>query len=282
MSRQSVSVVHASGLDALRLVTELLQRARRADPVGGVWEAADFQWWWRTPRRSDDLEQSFWLDADGPVAAVLLTDWRDRWGCDPIVLPGVEADIEDAVWSVALERLDVPELRREPIETLVRDDDERTAARLVAAGFVETDDRGGNTWMSADDRPTVELLPSGFTLVDRGIDQAGPHWLVPRSGPDAEGRLRQVSLYDPSLDLAILAPDGTVAGYALFWFDPVTRVGLLEPMRVEDPWQRRGLARSLLANGLIDSPERARSGSRSAGHPRRGGLSTSGRALAKR
>jgi hypothetical protein len=45
-----------------------------------------------------------------------------------------------------------------------------------------------------------------------------------------------------------------VAGYALFWFDPVTRVGLLEPMRVEDGYQRRGLARMLLTNGL-DRPQ---------------------------
>ncbi len=71
-----------------------------------------------------------------------------------------------------------------------------------------------------------------------------------RSGDEADARLRQVSLYDPWLDLAIRAPDGTIAGYALFWFDPVTHVGLVEPMRVEEQWQRRGLAKSLLTNGL--------------------------------
>jgi hypothetical protein len=27
------------------LVTELLQQHRLADPVGGLWEAADLQWW---------------------------------------------------------------------------------------------------------------------------------------------------------------------------------------------------------------------------------------------
>jgi GNAT superfamily N-acetyltransferase len=36
----------------------------------------------------------------------------------------------------------------------------------------------------------------------------------------------------------------------LFWFDRTTLVGLLEPMRVEDDFQRRGLARMLLTNGL--------------------------------
>ena len=65
-----------------------------------------------------------------------------------------------------------------------------------------------------------------------------------------ESRLRQCSLYDPTLDLAVEDADGRVAGYALFWFDPTTLVGLLEPMRVEDEYQRRGLARMLLTNGL--------------------------------
>jgi GNAT superfamily N-acetyltransferase len=36
----------------------------------------------------------------------------------------------------------------------------------------------------------------------------------------------------------------------LFWYDHTTPVGLLEPMRVEDDYQRRGLARMLLTNGL--------------------------------
>ena len=71
-----------------------------------------------------------------------------------------------------------------------------------------------------------------------------------RSGEAVEARLRQCSLYDPALDLAVEAADGEVAGYALFWFDSVTKVGLVEPMRVEDAYQRRGLARAILAAGL--------------------------------
>lgn len=31
----------------LRLATALLQQTRLASPDGGVWEAADVQWWWR-------------------------------------------------------------------------------------------------------------------------------------------------------------------------------------------------------------------------------------------
>ena len=50
--------VRASGLEYLALATELLQRVRLADAATGVWEAADLQWWWRTPRRSLTLNSA--------------------------------------------------------------------------------------------------------------------------------------------------------------------------------------------------------------------------------
>src|SRR5215211_4840073 len=64
--------VRASGLDHLALATELLQRARLADPEAGLWEAADLQWWWRTPRRSDAIEQLFWIDDGAELLRLLI------------------------------------------------------------------------------------------------------------------------------------------------------------------------------------------------------------------
>src|SRR6266511_1654936 len=81
----------ASGLEYLALAMQLLQRVRLADPEAGVWEAADLQWWWRTPRLSDAIDQLFWIDDEGPVAGIVLTDWHRAWGCDPIIVPGVSA-----------------------------------------------------------------------------------------------------------------------------------------------------------------------------------------------
>jgi hypothetical protein len=64
--------VRAKGLEYLDLATSLLQRARLSNAEAGAWEAADLQWWWRTPRRSDSIDQRFWLDDEGPVAAAVL------------------------------------------------------------------------------------------------------------------------------------------------------------------------------------------------------------------
>lgn len=63
-------------------------------------------------------------------------------------------------------------------------------------------------------------------------------------------RLDQCSLYDPAVDLAVETAEGLLAGYSLYWLDPVTKVGLVEPVRVEDEFQRRGLARAMLCAGI--------------------------------
>jgi GNAT superfamily N-acetyltransferase len=244
----AIHEVHASGLEYLVLATELLQRARLADAEAGVWEAADLQWWWRTPRPSDAIDQLFWIDDEGPVAGVVLTDWGRAWGCDPIVVPGVSTVPLPDVWARAVEVIDG--LGLEAVEVLTRDDDVELRTLLTGAGFVADDYQSGITWMNAQDRPDVVALPEGFVLVDRTRQTTKPHPMRRRNGEEVETRLLQCSLYDPGLDLAVETADGQAAGYALFWFHPVTEVGLVEPMRVEDAYQRRGLARAMLSAGL--------------------------------
>jgi ribosomal protein S18 acetylase RimI-like enzyme len=136
------------------------------------------------------------------------------------------------------------------VEVLAREDDLDLQDLLADAGFAADEYRSGITWMNAPDRPEVAALPEGFALVDRARATTRLHPMRRRSGDGVEARLMQCSLYDPGLDLAVEAADGPVAGYSLFWFDPVTEVGLLEPMRVEGAYQRRGLARVMLTTGL--------------------------------
>jgi GNAT superfamily N-acetyltransferase len=211
-----------------------------------MWQAADVQWWWRRPRVTDDLALPVWFDDSGPVAAAGLTAWDDVWQVDAFAVPSI-VDIEE-VWVATLEAAaahggDVA------LEMLVHEDHERRIALALQSDFTLTDELSGTTWMDATDRPPVEHV-DGFSIVDRGVRADRPHPMIARNGEAVEARLRQCSLYDPALDLAVEDAHGNVAGYALFWFDPITRAGLLEPMRVEDEYQRRGLGRMLLTHGL--------------------------------
>lgn len=233
------------GRDRLASTSSVLQRARRADPTGGIWDAADLQWWWRRPRATDDLALPVWFDDAGPCAAVNLTAWDDVWQLDALAVPGTVD--RSAVWRAALEEVAD---RTDPIEVLVRADDAMAADLLASAGFHVTGDDSGTTWMDAADAPEVTPVPAGYRIVDRASDGAGTHPMATRNGPEVESRLRETELYDPFLDLCVRTDDGTAAGYALYWLDPVTGVGMLEPMRVEDAHQRRGLARALLTDGL--------------------------------
>jgi predicted N-acetyltransferase YhbS len=238
--------IRVSGGKALTLATELLQRVRLTEREAGLWEAADVQWWSRKPRRSDEVDQLFWLDADGPVAGVLLTSWPDDiWQCDLIVVPGLAWPAE--LWAGALEhvRLHVSG----GFEVPVGDNDQRLTELVVEAGLA-AGDRSGIAWMEAADRPRVEALPGDFVLVDRTQRPDTPHPMEHRNGEQVEDRLRRCPLYDPTLDLSIETSDGRVAAYSLYWFDPVTEVGLVEPIRVEDEYHRRGLARAMLTTGI--------------------------------
>lgn len=232
------------GIERMSAATTVLQRARLADPLAGMWEAADVQWWWRQSRATDEVALAVWFDELGPVAAAGLTAWGQRWQVDVFAVPSIlDAEV---VWAATLE---VAAGHRAELEVLIHEDDETLAGLAIRSGFVMTGELSGTSWMAADQRPAVVNV-DGFTIVDRVSRADRPHPMIPRNGELIETRLGECSLYDPSLDLALEDADGSVAGYALFWFDETTLVGLLEPMRVEDDYQRRGLARMLLTHGL--------------------------------
>jgi predicted N-acetyltransferase YhbS len=226
-----------TGLTYLASVTELLQTYRVANPYSGVWEAADLQWWWRKDQHPDPDNQVFWDDG-----AMVITDWAKNLGCD---LLGVVHATE--MLPVAMERL--RELAK-PVEMIVRDDDPDLAQAVLAAGFVRGEELGVNTHMPASEIPTVPSLPDQFRLLTRAETGDVPHHMIRRNGEQVAERLRECSIYQEGLDLLVRAPDDAVAGYALFWADTYTGVGLVEPMRVEDEFHGRGIGKVLLAEGL--------------------------------
>jgi predicted N-acetyltransferase YhbS len=242
----SEPTVVASGPSSLALATRLLQRARLAAPTGGIWEAADVQWWSRLAPVTAGHDHAIWLDDDDePTAAVLRTDFDRLRQIDVIVLPG-EQELQRDVWDYAVS---LPEA---PTSTFpVRRDDTTGIAALTAAGYRPADgEMIVQSWLAAGQRPPRGPLPAGYVLVSRADSQDTPHPLAARNGAEVAERLQRCTLYRPELDLQVRAPDGRKCGYALFWADPITRVGLVEPMRTEEEFQHRGIASHLLAVGL--------------------------------
>jgi ribosomal protein S18 acetylase RimI-like enzyme len=252
MSASTTQEQRRSGLPYLETATALLQRVRRVDHTAGLLEAADLQWWWRTPRKSDDLPQLFWFDDDGhPEAAVVITDWGDGIALDPIVMPDATPDWARHVLKCGLAH--ASDLGFKEVEVVVDRTDEVARELLVRHGFVVKPSEKLDVvlaWLPSAARSTVGTLPKGYRLYTRAETRHRAHHMIRRNGNELETRLAQASLYSEDLDLLLLDDRGEVAAYGLFWFDAATSTGLVEPMRTEDSHQRCGLARHILATGI--------------------------------
>lgn len=250
---------HRAGLSYLEAATTLLQRARASHPTAGLYEAAELQWWWSIPRRTDELPQLFWFDDDGqPAAAVIATDFGDGTSAlydSPTLVISILPDAEDdADWVDHVVGRGLAHVRSNGIESVeleVLQTDEVMRQVLFDRGFAPKGDGLVFCWLEADQRPEVSGLAEGYQLRSRAEIADHPHHMADRpSRAEVEQRLGQTSLYRPDLDLVIVDETDSAAAYGLFWFDPVTATGVVEPMRTHDDHQQRGLARHLLTAGV--------------------------------
>ena len=248
-----------SGPDALGVATELFLTIRADDPMAGIWEAGDVQWWWKDEPSLVASEWTVWRAPDGTAVACLSAATNS----DTADGPGkVEADIAWRPASADAVRLHVlPEAIARlvalgdggrMVTIIVREDDVTLRDRLEAAGFHrDPSDDSVQTVQRPDHPPEPRPLPKGFRFSDDLDRPAGqPHHLAKRNGARVAELLRETSLYRPDMDLCIRSPEDDVAAYCLCWLDAINGVGLFEPVRTEDAYQRRGLGQALLTEGI--------------------------------
>ena len=58
------------------------------------------------------------------------------------------------------------------------------------------------------------------------------------------------AVYSGERDLFVRSPDGRGASACTIWFDPVNAVGLFEPVGTHPDFQRQGLGKAVMAEGL--------------------------------
>jgi mycothiol synthase len=63
-------------------------------------------------------------------------------------------------------------------------------------------------------------------------------------------RFMQSPIYDPELDVVAVSPDGQVGAFCIVWPDPLTGVGLFEPVGTHPDFQRKGLGKAVMLEGL--------------------------------
>ena len=257
-----LDAIDLTGHDYLRVVTELLLAARGDDPMAGLYEAGDLQWWWKDEDALASSRHTFWLDeARRPLASLIVSEQgpgqrqAGRFDCDLLWRPAADAVVRAEVFPVALERLAA--LPAGPGRTVAIVVDERDAdwrGRLEAVGFRhESGEDEVQMWQRSAAPPPPRPLPAGMRFDDERSRPADRlHHLVARNGERVAARLREGSLYRPELDLCVRLETGEVAAYCVCWLDPTNGVGLFEPVRTEDAYQRRGIEGAADGRGAKD------------------------------
>ncbi len=77
-----------------------------------------------------------------------------------------------------------------------------------------------------------------------------PHPLSTRNGKDIEEKLNRCSLYNSNFDNFATDYSNQTAAYCVTWFEPKTAIGVIEPFRTENLFQKKGVGKALLTYSI--------------------------------
>lgn len=114
------------------------------------------------------------------------------------------------------------------------------------------------------DKPITENpLPDGYSLKTINSEEDLParawvSWKAFHSGEPDENyygwqwykNIQKAPLYRSDLDLVAVAPNGEYAAFVTVWYDEATQTATLDPVGTHPDYQRKGLAKALIAEGL--------------------------------
>jgi mycothiol synthase len=232
----------------------------------------DFTWRLSSPTINEGRDAAFWEDENGKVVG--LAAWQYYWAAlDFYILPGPERQsVETDLFTWADECFrELDEERGKPLSYWAefRDDDQERRQLIETHGFLSHEhDAYAFFEHTLVDLSPVPALPSGFTLRSlKGEQEVAPYVELHRAAFQStsmtlEWRARTIRVpqYRPELDLVICAPNGSLAGFCVGWFEPSRRLAQIEPIGVHPRFHQHGFGRILLLEILHRFKEHGASG----------------------
>lgn len=207
-----------------------------------------------------------WFDDGQLIGWAFVDEFNNlRWELDPRYAGLLGSQIVE--WGETCMREALDEGESTTLDASCREDYMERIAFLKRYGFQQTDIT--TIRMVCDlSKPIPELnLPPGFVIRPlAGAHEAEAVAAMHRAafGTDymtTENRLTimNTSEYDPSLDLVVIAPDGTTVANCICSVNEQEKMGNTDPVATHPRYQGKGLARALLARGMQLLKERGMS-----------------------
>ena len=221
--------------------------------------------WWMFYVDSDPRQGRICLwewDAALMGLSLLSPDWRTF---DVFVRPEMRGRaLEAKIMIWAEERLShiVQSHGGENIRTMwVSENDALRIRWLEMRGFTCSAEFMWTMSRSLDDPLPETRMPPGYHV--RSVDGEGEVRARAAASHEAFGsslafedywprmlRFMRSPVYRGDLDLVTVAPDGRFTSYCIVWADPVTEVGLFEPVGTHPGFRRKGLGKAVVVEGL--------------------------------
>ena len=249
------------GLDDLHAMLHLLSEGGKANNGTYYVHRGDLQWWLFYTDTPAEVWQSnirLWLENDELIGWTLLSP--DEQALDVYTRPSLRGEPREA----EMLRRAVEEMSGlESIQALwVSEQDDVRRRWFEQNGFRLSEKHDVRLLRSISEPLNGPTLPEGFSLRgSRGTEEDARLRAVASKAafgsrkPFEEywprtWRLMQAPIYVPEHEIFVMSPDGQVAAYCIIWTDEVTRVGHFEPVGTHPDFQRKGLGKCLLFEGL--------------------------------
>lgn len=248
------------GMKDLHAMLDLLSEGRRANNGTYYVHRGDLQWWLFYTDTPPEIWQSqirLWMDGDRLIGWALLSP--DEHALDMYTIPALRGDSrESEMLAQAIEEMSaLDELQ----SVWVAEDDEVRVRWFEQHGFTIAEDHFVHFERSLSRSLDGHPLPDGFSLRSSGgpedarLRSVASHAAFGSRKPFEEYwprtlRFMQSPVYVPEYEIFVMAPNGQVAAYCIIWTDEVSKMGHFEPVGTHPDFQRRGLGKSLLFEGL--------------------------------
>ena len=198
-----------------------------------------------------------WFDDEQPIAWAYVDEFNNLWW-------DLDSEYEELLgteiiqWGESCVRKKLVKKQTSTLDTNCREDYAERISFLHQHGFQPTGAFNVSMTRELSEPIPKPNLPQGFVIrpiVGREEAEAvaSTHRAAFGTGyMTTENRLiiMNTSGYDPSLDLLVVAPDGTIAAYCTCSVNHQTNIGITDPIATHPKYQRKGLARALLLAGL--------------------------------
>ena len=254
------------GLKDFIAMTSILVIGRKMDTTAHYVHTGDLSWWMFYSDYNDSHWQEYitlWTCEGSTVGWSLLdSDWRSF---DVYVLPELRGSItEDYIldWSIDCLSKIVRRQGENEIQTMwVAEHDTARIRQLEQRSF-----QRGVYAMWYLERPLQESLPEPQLPKGYSLRQvAGDRDIKTRAAAAyrAFGSKKSFDEYWPryqrfvdspvyinSLDLVTIAPEGDFSSFCIAWPDPVSHIGLFEPVGTHPNFRSQGLGKAVVTEGL--------------------------------